>query len=443
MKTSKQFREEITDLRAEVSAVIDLAETEKRELLTDEQARVDEILNEGGLVEKAEAGLDRAMKIEANKQAAIRNALLPKLEQKLLENGLPGVIKVPARARAHKTPQGFGTIEDAYLSGQYVMAFIGGNEHSKRWCDDHGVKAAMTTGNNPKGGYLVPDPLEASIIELRESVGVARQNCMVVPMSDGSNTWPKLSSEITAYYVGENSAITASDMTLEQVKLLAKKLASLTAISSELNEDSVVEVAAMLSRSIAWQFARAEDSALFLGDGTSTYGGITGLASVLAAGSIADAASGNTAFGTLDLADFELAEALLAEYVMNPKWYISKKGFGLSMARLANAAGGNTKDDVAAGPNMRSFLGSPVVFTQVLPTTSAAQVSTHVAYYGDLNMASYLGNRRGISIVADESFYFSQDAIAIRGTERYDINVHDRGTSTVGGAIIALKTAAS
>ena len=125
-----------------------------------------------------------------------------------------------------------------------------------------------------------------------------------------------------------------------------------------------------------------------------------------------------------------------------PKWYIHYTGYWLSMANLVDAQGGNTSANIAAGPAMQ-FLGYPVEFCQTLPSTSAAQVSTIVAYIGDLGMSAMLGNRRGVSVVADESFYFNQDAVAIRATERYDINVHERGTASVGGSIIALKTAAS
>ncbi len=442
MRKSQEIRDEITQLRAEVQAIIDTAEQDGRELLADEQARVDEILNEGGLIEKAEANLDRTLKIEANKKQAVRAALGGKFEETLVQNGLMEP-KVPARAKTYSSKV-FKSGEDAYTSGQYIMAHVMGNQSSKSWCDNHGIRAAMTTGNNPKGGYLVPEPMEGAIIELREQFGVFRSNANVVPMDGGGNSWPKLSSEVTAYYVGENTAITASDMAVEQVKLEAKKLATLTAVSSELNEDSVIAVAEMLARSIAQQFANAEDSAGFLGDGTSTYGGIVGTKSALAAGSIADAASGNTAFGTLDLADFELAVSKLKMYPgIMPKWYIHSTGYWLSMARLLDALGGNTVTSVENGPNRRTFLGYPVEFCQVLPSTSAAQTSTIVAYIGDLRMGAYLGNRRGISVVADESFYFSQDAVAIRATQRFDINVHDRGSSSAGGAIIGVKTAAS
>jgi HK97 family phage major capsid protein len=112
------------------------------------------------------------------------------------------------------------------------------------------------------------------------------------------------------------------------------------------------------------------------------------------------------------------------------------------MEALASAAGGVTMMDLQKGMQP-TFLGDPVVFTQALPITSATQASTIVAYYGDLKLATTMGTRRMMTVKADESYYFNQDAIAIRCTERYDIVVHEVGTSSVAGPLVALKTASS
>jgi hypothetical protein len=54
-------------------------------------------------------------------------------------------------------------------------------------------------------------------------------------------------------------------------------------------------------------------------------------------------------------------------------------------------------------------------------------------------MAATMGTRRGVTLRADESIYFAQDALALRVTERFDINVHERGTATTAGPILALQ----
>ena len=52
-----------------------------------------------------------------------------------------------------------------------------------------------------------------------------------------------------------------------------------------------------------------------------------------------------------------------------------------------------------------------------------------VALFGDLTLAASFGDRRQTTIqISDAALNaFEQDELAIRGTERFDINVHDLG----------------
>jgi HK97 family phage major capsid protein len=109
------------------------------------------------------------------------------------------------------------------------------------------------------------------------------------------------------------------------------------------------------------------------------------------------------------------------------------------MLRLLNALGGNNNSDVANGRPM-NFLGYPVVTSQVL-YNGAGVTDQIVGYFGDLRMTSYIGRRRGMTIASDSSIYFHKDQIAIRATQRYDINVYDRGTASEAGGLVALKLA--
>lgn len=444
MKSSITLKEEIRNLATQVEAVAELATIENRELNDDEKALVSRVSEDKP---KLEAQLENAMKVEA--------IVASKLQAPLAERrqaASPEAKDIPVRFKSAFRKGVFNTAEDAYSSGQFVIAKLFGKgdmadlpvvRNARRYIKENGIRNAMTTGDNTKGGFLVPEPLEASIIELREQYGVFGREAQQVTMGDSVMNVPKLSSELTSYYVGENTAPTASDMAIVNIRLEARKLAAFAAVSNELNEDSVISVAEMLARSVAQVFATQEDQAGFNGDGSSTYGGMVGLKGALAAGSTHDALSGNTTFGTLDTADFETCMGKLKMYGgIRPKWYISQAGWANSMQRLMDAVGGNSGYDLARGMPMQ-FLGFPVVISQVLPTALSSTASTILAYFGDLAMASMLGRRRGLTIKADESFYFSQDAVAVLATQRYDINVHDRGTSTEGGAVIALKTPAS
>ena len=107
-------------------------------------------------------------------------------------------------------------------------------------------------------------------------------------------------------------------------------------------------------------------------------------------------------------------------------------------------------------PLRKSFLGYDVVISQVMPRVSAT--SQVCCLFGNLAMAARLGDRRQTTIQMSEHALnaFEQDEVVIRGTERFDIVVHDVGRSHSGrrrrrrapignmaGPIVGLMTAAS
>lgn len=433
MKSSQELAREIEALRARVSAIMAVAKEEDRDLLSDEVEEVDSIVgtdkNRGKIAELVEA-YERALKIEAHVIASAKEMIADE------ESASKPAIRVPARAKAAGRLQAFKEETDAYASGQWILATLFENRKAKSWCREHGVKATMTTGDNIKGGFLVPDALESTIIELREQYGVARRECQQVTMGDAKMIMPRLSGEATAYYVGEGATITPSDLTVNTVQLDAKKLAAVVSISSELNEDSVISIGEMVARSVAQQFAIEEDKALFLGNATSTYGGINGLANALGSASVVTATSNQT-FSALTLANFESCVGKRKLWGAAPKWYISQAGWAASMQRLANAQGGSTAAELMGG--MRPmFLGYEVVVSQVLNSALTGTTTQRACYFGDLANGVFFGSRRGISLAVDNSLGFLTDTINIRATERFDIVVHDRGDSSNSGGIVAM-----
>ena len=188
-----------------------------------------------------------------------------------------------ARVKNFKgTVAGKSADERAYRFGKWFKGAVVGDSASKAWCDQNGIQTkALSEGTNYLGGYLVPPEFSTDIIDLRETYGVARQVARVVPMSSDTLTIPRRTGGLTAYFVGEASTITDSNKTWDQVNLVAKKLAALTLWSSELNEDAMISIGDDLAGEIAYAFSQKEDECYFNGDGTSTYGGITGVRSKL------------------------------------------------------------------------------------------------------------------------------------------------------------------
>ncbi len=355
---------------------------------------------------------------------------------------------MPNRARRVSSLRAFKTENEAYAFGQWAFGALFGNRSAQDYCRDNGIaivrgqeERAQTEGVNTAGGYLVPHQFEATMIDLRESFGVFRANARVIPMSSDTLSIPRRTGGLTTYRIGENTAITESQKSWNRVTLTAGKVGVLAKYSSEVNEDAIIDFAENLASEIAYAFSVTEDTDGFNGTGVLANGGITGIMVKIDDGthtaSIVTQGSGNT-WGAIVLGDFNDVVGLLPTFATaGAAWYASQAFFGGVMQKLMYAAGGNTVDNISGGTGL-SFLGFPVRISQSLPTATAT--ATIQCLFGDLRQAAIFGDRRQTTIALSEHLNFAEDEIAIRGTERFDIVVHDLGTTSVKGPIIALKT---
>ena len=272
-------------------------------------------------------------------------------------------------------------------------------------------------------------------------------------MSSDTRTDPRHTGGLTAYFIGENAAGTESNTAYDSVSLTARKLMAITRMSAELNEDSVIDFGNELAGEIAYAFSNKEDSVAFGGTGISTDGGIQGIRTQLATLTAGTApflslGTGN-AYSELVLADFERVIGGLPQYADVPGqvyWICHKTFYHTVMQSLMNAAGGNTSAVLAAA-GIQSFLGYPVRFSQVFPSTTANDQIPVV--FGNFQLGASFGDRRQETIAFSDSAsvggqsMWERDQIGVKGTQRFDINVHDFGTDSVAGPIGGLAMAGS
>ena len=437
----KALREKLGDLTAKCEAIYETAKAEARDLTPEENSEIDRIqgtADKPGEIQALHSEIARNERFQAIKAGSVVAKLGSNLPPTREIDDAPQM-RFPAVAKRHtklKSFTGPDAERNAYASGQFMLATIGGSAKAKQWCADNGIQMLLSGDDNSKGGYLVPDILENTLIDLKEEFGTFRQYSMQYPMPAPTARVPRRVSGFTTYFVGEGDNIAPSDMVVDEVSLTAKKLAVMTQLTTELNEDSIISMADIIAREFAYALAVREDSCGWLGDGTSTYGGIVGVANALAAGSIMTA-TGITTFATVTLGNFEQTVGMLPQFPgINPAWYFHKAAYYATAGRLQNAAGGNSTADLGNGPVLQ-WLGYPVRFVQTLPNTAAS--AAQIAYFGDLAMAATMGTRRGIELRSDASVGFVSDTIYVRATERFDIVVHERGTASTAGPLIALK----
>jgi HK97 family phage major capsid protein len=388
-------------------------------------------------------------------------------ELKGLNDGLANQVRQLTRSHfaGIRTPSGlyngmWGDLETAKLAGLFILASIFGNKKASEELDNRGIELKRFTEKDEKamgedvgstGGVLVPTELIPNIILLIEKYGVFRRNVLEYPMASDSALAPKLSSGLTVYCPGAGVAPTTSDAAFKSVGLNAKKWMTLTALDSELNEDAAIAIGELIGFLIGQAFAQKEDEVGFLGDGTSTYFGHTGIAGALRAvdATIANIKSlvvgAGNAYSELTLANFDNVCGIVPDYADNGdlKWYCSRMFYYTVMVRLAMAAGGANATEILSGSVSRekTFLGYPLEFAQAMPKTEAN--SQVCAILGNLRLGAYLGDRRKLTIDRSTEAYFTTDQLGIRGTERVAPTVHGVGDTTNAGPICGLITAAS
>lgn len=381
---------------------------------------------------------------------------------------------IPASVR-RVTPRHFRGVQGgldgehrAYRFGMWALATL--SRQVPSYNNDEGsraiefVRAHMQPTNTAHGGdvttgghFLIPEEFSRDLIDLREQYGVARRLFSVVNM--GSDTWnvPKRSSGLTAYFNAENAAGTESNMTWANIQLVTKKLTAISRMSEELSADSIISIGDTLAGEMSYAFAEKEDQCAFNGDGTDTYGAIVGcrplLDGIYNAGTdlagLIDSATSNT-WSAIVLSDFNAVIAKLPAYAdtRNVVWVCHRTFFYQVMNKLEAAAGGNTMYELMAGERSPRpmFLGYPVEFSQVFP--SATATSSVVCLLGDFKAGALFGDRAGTTIKFSEhaaiggESVFERGQIAVRGVERFDINVHGCGTASVAGPIVGLTTGA-
>jgi HK97 family phage major capsid protein len=414
---------------------------------------------------KVKLGLDRAKQIEReNTEAAAQAAAAAAVadatpaRQPIVQpvhNPAPaivtgdGVFRLPAGVRRHgplKAFKGPNANERAYKFGLWVAATMYNHGPSLKELEKYGLSATLSTVDNNKAGYFVPDQLTTDVIELQELYGVIRRLADVEPMASEIWKGPRWTNNMTAYWVSQGNAPAQSEPGWDQIELKAKDLAAFGKMTVQLNADALIDLGDKWAMAAAVAFSYAEDNAAFNGDGTSAYGGIVGLLTkIVDAANSASlfTATGHTTLGDLTIADFSAVVGKFPSYpAADPCWLCHKEVYANSMLPLMMNAGGATPLDIQNGGKPR-FMGYDVEFVAVMP--KAASVTTGVTgiLFADLDLSTKFGDRRQrVMRVGEINDDMIKQLITLFAASRVDIVNHtivDPKTSTSPGPVIGLK----
>jgi HK97 family phage major capsid protein len=131
-------------------------------------------------------------------------------------------------------------------------------------------KRALGEGVGAAGGFAVPEPHAAVILELaRKQARAIQAGVSVVPMDSKTLTVAKLETDPVPQWIGESVQIPESDPTFGEMVFDAKALKVLIRLSRELIEDAA-GVEAALTNALAEAYALELDRVALYGAGTAT-----------------------------------------------------------------------------------------------------------------------------------------------------------------------------
>ena len=393
-----------------------------------------------GEIEREESMQRKLAELRAVSDRATPAAATPKAEARKTD-----IRALPFSYRPLTAFTGPNAEERAYRAGHWYLANLFGVETSKRYCRENGIEArAQSEGDASLGGNLVVPEVLAQILTLVNTYGQYPSAVRNQVMQSELLSVPRRVGGLQAYWVDEASEPTQSNANWDRVTLTARKIAVQNRVSTELMQDSIVDIANVLTEEFGRAFAYKIDHDGFLGAGNAGDGGVTGLVTALTDthhdASVVTAPAGEFGFDTLTLDTAIKVVATIQPYARaGAKWYISPAGYAEFMQRIMMHGGGVRPDDIA-GDTQGRFLGFPVVLCNVLNSTLGADAGEVKCLFGNLQQSSMLGTRRSMTMRVSDQRLVELDQVLMIANTRIAINNFSLGSDAVAGPVIALKS---
>ena len=323
------WQHERTAKLTQARALLESAETEKRDLNADEEKRYADLVS---AAESLDGKIDRERKLqalEADQDLPQRRAAKPvpqapaigmtegEVRRYSLVNAINAFITGDWRNARMELEASEATAKRLGFSPQgffipYEFAY-GENE-----------KRDLTKGTNTAGGYTVATNLLAqNFIDLLRNRAVLMQSGMTVLSGlVGDIAIPRQTGAATAYWVAENGAPTESQQAFDQVTMTPKTVGAFVDYSRKLLKQSSIDVEALVRSDLATILGLEIDRAGLHGSGSSNQP--TGVAATSGIGSVAGGTNG-AAPTWANIVALETAVAVanadvgMTKYITNPK----------------------------------------------------------------------------------------------------------------------------
>lgn len=262
------------------------------------------------------------------------------------------------------------------------------------------------------GLNTVPTNFYGTLVEHMIANSAIRQSNVTVLTTDGGQALqvPKTTTHPTAALIAEAGTITESDAVFGQVTLNAYKYAFSTQVSSELENDTGVDLAGYLARIGGEALGNGSGAAFIVGDGSDKPQGIVP-ASTLGVTGDASVAGIFTADNLIDL-----FYSVIAPYRSNGSWLMRDAAIKNARKLKESATGQYLWQPGLLADEPSTLLGRPVLSD---PNVVAPALSAKSVVFGDLSKY-FIRDVSGVRVERSTDFAFQNDLVTWRFILRTD-----------------------
>ena len=380
----KGLVEKKNDLITRAEAILNDAETNKRELTDDEAQELAEIRDD---VRKIKEALKIHDEIKEEKQELKEEAAEDKAEAQALKEA---ACKEEADRRAF----------EAYVRGVVL--------------NERGADVDLTKAAN---GAVIPTTIANKIIAMVYNI------CPILEKSTKYNVKGKLvvpyydetSHAITMTYATEFEELTSNVGSFDKVELDGFLAGTLTLISRSLINNAQFNITDFIVERMAYAIKRFIEDQLLNGyTATGADSGVTGL-STLSNSITAAATNAITADEVVRLHD-----AIKDDFQANAIWIMSP-ATRTALRTLKSTTGYYLLNDDISSPFGSTLLGKPVYVSDNMPDMGAGKTAI---YYGDMRgLATKFSEDMSIEVLREK--YATQHAVGVVGWLEFDAKVED------------------
>lgn len=272
------------------------------------------------------------------------------------------------------------------------------------------VTNALQVGNDPEGGYLVPDEFEQTLVSALEEENIFRKLAHVIKTSSGDRKIPVVASKGTASWIDEEAAIPESDPSFSQVMIGAHKLGSMIKVSGELLNDSAFDLESYIAMEFGRRLGNTEEEAFISGDGT---GKPTGVFQKTGGGSIGVTAAAATSVTADELID--LFYSLRAPYRKNAVFLMNDQTVKL-VRKLKDNTGQYLWQPALSAGDPDTILGRPVYTSSFVPVAKGGALTVA---FGDFSYY-WIADREGRTLQRLNELFAGTGQVGFMVTQRVD-----------------------